>query len=121
MIVAGIGFRSACVASDIVDLVRAAAERAGHAPSRLAAPGFKNSPALREAAEILRLPLVLLERDALDAAQSRCMTRSATAERAVGLASVAEAAALAAAGTDATLLLPRMSARGVTCALGFSA
>ncbi len=121
MIVAGIGFRQACDVADIVDIVRAAAKRSGHAPSRLAAPWFKDSTALREAAEILRLPLLLLERDAMEAAQSRCLTRSFAAERAVGLASVAEAAALAGAGAEATLLLPRMSARGVTCALGRAA
>ena len=50
----------------------------------------------------------------LAAAQPHCVTRSAAAERATGLASVAEAAAIGAGGV---LLLPRLTGAGVTCAL----
>jgi cobalt-precorrin 5A hydrolase len=46
---------------------------------------------------------------------------SAVARRHTGLASVAEAAALAAAGPDSRLLLPRISGARATCALAISA
>ncbi|HTI02212.1 MAG TPA: cobalamin biosynthesis protein, partial [Acidisoma sp.] len=49
--------------------------------------------------------------------QGRCLTRSARAQREVGLASVAEAAALAGAGPGGRLVLARIAADGVTCAL----
>lgn len=118
MIVAGVGFRSGCPASEIVDLVRRAQALAGRLADALAAPAFKSGePGLRAAAEVLALPLVLVERAALDAVQPRCLTRSVAAQAAVGLASVAEACALAAAGTAGRLLSPRIASAKATCAL----
>jgi cobalt-precorrin 5A hydrolase len=49
------------------------------------------------------------------AAQSRCPTASLTAASATGFASVAEAAAIGAAGA---LLLPRIASSQATCAIG---
>ncbi len=113
MIVAGVGFSSAALAEDIAAVVRAA----GFAPQVLAAPEFKDGAALREAAAMLDLPLQLIGRVALEAAQARCATFSAAAEAAVGLGSVAEASALAAAGPDGRLLVTRNSHGRATCAL----
>lgn len=114
MIVAGIGCRRGCPAEDIVALVRRAAAIAG-APAQLAAPDFKNAePGLREAARILGLELVFVDHAALQAAQPECPTRSHLAQHHTGLASVAEAAALAGGGR---LLLPRIDNGRATCAL----
>ena len=59
--------------------------------------------------------------DALLAAASRCLTDSPRARSVTGLPSMAEAAALAAAGPGARLLAPRSTAGGATCALAESA
>ena len=58
-----------------------------------------------------------IDHAALKGEQGRCLTRSVRAEAEVGLASVAEAAALAAAGPDSRLILPRIARDGVTLAL----
>jgi cobalt-precorrin 5A hydrolase len=118
MIVAGVGFSSGVSAADIVALVQHAETMAGMAAQILAAPDFKAEVAeLHEAAERLKLPLVLCDRAALAQAQPRCATRSEVAETAVGLASVAEACALAGAGADSRLVVPRISWGKATCAL----
>lgn len=117
-ILAGIGCRRDCPAEDIVALVAQAEQATGRAPTALAAPvGKSGEPGLRAAAERLALPVILVEPDALAAAQPRCVTRSAAAERALGVASVAEGCALAAAGSGARLVLPRIAGPRATCAL----
>lgn len=117
MIVAGVGFSSRVSHEDILILVREVSRTAGVAAQALAAPDFKDGAELRAAAAILDLPLLLLDRAALEAAQPRCATRSALAEAEVGLASVAEACALAGAGEQSRLLVARISQCSVTCAL----
>lgn len=118
VIAAGIGCRRNCPAEPIVALVRLAGERAGCVPSCLAVPSFRaEAPAVRDAATRLGLPLVAVDRAALTAVQADCPTRSPRAERETGLASVAEAAALATAGPGATLILPRIGNASATCAL----
>ena len=118
MIVAGLGFSSGVLAEDIVALVRDVERAAGKAAQVLAAPDFKaDVAALHEAAERLELPLVCCARAALEQAQPRCVTRSEIAEATKGLASIAEACALAAAGAESRLLVPRMSRSKATCAL----
>ena len=116
MIVAGIGCRRGVAPASIVALVGAAQDFAGCRVGTLAAPAFKRGEAgLREAADSLGLPLTFVSDAALRAVQARCPTRSEAAERAVGVGSVAEAAALAASG--GALVLARISGHGVTCAL----
>ena len=114
VIVAGIGCRRLCPADEIVALVRRAGTLAAPAET-LAVPAFKrDEPGVLEAARALGLPIVFIEADALQAVQARCVTRSAAAERATGMASVAEAAALAHGGA---LLLPRIASARATCAI----
>jgi cobalt-precorrin 5A hydrolase len=121
MIVAGVGCRRDCPAGDVVALVRRAMASAGCAVSALAAPEFRrDEPGVRRAAASLGLPLTLVDRDALAAAQSRCVTHSIHAEHAFGLASIAEAAALCAAGPESVLVLPRIAGARATCALARS-
>ena len=120
-VVAGIGCRKDCPAEDILAVVQRACGAAGRAADALAAPSFKAAEAgLHGAAASLGLRLILVEPDALAAAQPRCVTFSAIAARATGAASVAEGCALAAAGPHARLLLPRLAAARATCALAES-
>lgn len=122
MIVAGIGCRRACPATDIIAVLRTAEAQAGVSVRMLAAPTFKShEPSLVEAASLLGLTLILVEDDAMQKAQSQCQTVSDAALRHTGHASVAEAAAIAAAGPGARLLLPRINNARATCALAESA
>jgi cobalt-precorrin 5A hydrolase len=114
LIVAGIGCRRGCPADTIVALVRRA-EALGEPADALAAPAFKqDEPGLRQAATLLGMALIFEDAATMAAAQPRCVTRSAAAERATGFASVAEAAAL---GADGVLVVPRLVGAGATCAL----
>lgn len=121
MIVAGIGCRRGCSTEAILDVVAEALRRAaleGDMLGGLAAPAFKrDEPGLPAAALALGLPLRWIAADALARMQPRCVTRSAAAAAAHGVASVAEASALAGAGTGARLTLPRVASRIATCAL----
>ncbi len=125
LVVAGVGCRRDCDAREIVALVgeaiKAAGDRAGIGRCRvtaLAAPAFKKKePALLHAAADLGLPLLWIEDKAMRAAEPRCETHSEKAREATGFASVAEAAALAAAGPDGRLVLPRINSGAATCAL----
>jgi cobalt-precorrin 5A hydrolase len=118
MIVAGIGCKIGIEAEAVRRLVQKVCELGLGKPFLLAVPEFRRDEAgIAQAAEALGLPIVWLEREGLRAVQGRCLTHSARAEREVGLASVAEAAALAAAGPGGRLILPRIAAAGVTCAL----
>lgn len=121
MIVAGLGCRKGCAADEIVALVRDALTRAKVPAERLkalATAAFKSDEAgLHEASAILARPLLLIDEAALRAAESGCVTRSEVALAATGFASVAESAALAAAGPGARLILPRIAAARATCAL----
>jgi cobalt-precorrin 5A hydrolase len=111
---AGIGCRRDCAADDILAVVRAA----GRAVDALAAPAFKAGEAgLHAAADALGVPLIFVEPAALAAVQPLCVTRSAPAERATGVASVAEGCALAAAGPGGRLVLARITGARATCAL----
>jgi cobalt-precorrin 5A hydrolase len=80
----------------------------------------RGEPGLSAAAEALGLELIFLPREALAAAAPRLLTRSAAAQRRFGLASVAEAAALAGGGPNAKLLGPRLAANGATCAIALA-
>ena len=120
-LIAGIGCRRGATSHDIITLVRralAAAPVDGAVLGALATPRFKGDEiGLNDAATMLGVPLTLVDEATLIAVQPRCATRSVHAEATTGVASVAEGAALAAAGDGAVLLLPRITGSGVTCAL----
>ncbi|UKJ75243.1 cobalamin biosynthesis protein [Azospirillum brasilense] len=126
IIAAGIGCRAGCPGDEIAGLVRAAfaeaaLDEAARRAVQLAAPMHKrNEAGVADAARLLALPLRFVDDSALAAVQDRVQTCSARVEAAVGVASVAEAAALAAAGPGSTLLLPRRSTPRATCALAIS-
>ena len=116
MIVAGFGFRGAATAESLLDALDKA--RGPQAPALLATAEDKAAaPALQALSARLGLPIHAVTLDAL--ARVETPTRSATVRALRGSGSVAEAAALVAAGPGASLLGPRaVSAdRMATCAL----
>ncbi|MEE7455764.1 precorrin methylase [Methylorubrum populi] len=120
-VVAGIGFRRAAAAAEIIALVRRALREAGLAPDALAAIATAadraGEPAIREAAAAFGLTPSALDPAALAQADGRVVTRSVRIEALRGVGSLAEAAALACAGPQARLVLPRIASAGATCAL----
>lgn len=118
MIVAGIGCRRLCNPDEIVALVQAAQRQVGCHVEALAIPAFKaEEPGLREAASQLGTKLLVVDTAALERAQARCPAQSPTVQEATGFGSIAEACALAAAGANSVLLLPKIAAGRATCAL----
>jgi cobalt-precorrin 5A hydrolase len=121
MIVAGLGFRRSAAAEEIVTLVELALVRAALPHDALAKLGtieaLADLPAFTEAARRLAVPAMAVGERDLSAAGPRVRTQSARSLAAHGVGSVAEAAALAAAGPGATLVLERIASTSVTCAL----
>lgn len=121
MIVAGIGCRRGASAHDVLAAIGAAlgeARLSAAALDWIAAPAEKGGEAgIVEAAEQLGRPLVLVPPDRLQAAGERSITRSERVVALFGVPSVAEAAALAAAGEASRLLVGRHIAGSATCAL----
>ncbi|MGO4387917.1 cobalamin biosynthesis protein [Microvirga sp. 2YAF29] len=121
MIVAGVGFRRSATADEIVSLVEQAVARAvsgGDVLKRLATIGsLANLPAFAEASHRLAVTGVAVDDAAINAAAPRVSTHSVRSLAAHGIGSVAEAAALAAGGSKARLILKRIKSASVTCAL----
>ena len=121
MIVAGIGCGRDTAAAEIVALIDVALKQFHIAPSDLAALATEDTkadePGLIEAAQTLSLPLLRCSLAELDAVEDRLLTRSERVLALKGTASIAEAAALAGAGRDATLLGPRITSGRITCAI----
>jgi len=121
MIVAGVGCRKGVTAAEIVAAIAAALARAGVATFELrliatsAAKG--GEPGIAAAASSIGVPLVLISQGELAAAGVRAATRSERVIALAGVPSVAEAAALAAAGPAARLIAPRVAVGPATCAL----
>jgi len=124
MIVAGIGCRRGASAADIRAVIAHALARAGlasHALDLVAAPESKaDEQGVSAAAAALGVPLVLVPSADLQAAGGRTQTRSDRVLALMGVPSVAEAAALAASGPAARLILPRITLGVATCALAAS-
>jgi cobalt-precorrin 5A hydrolase len=121
MIVAGIGCRRGTTAAAIDAVIDAALARAGIAKDALgviATPAAKGAePGIAAAASALGVPLVLVPPSELEAAGHRAVTRSERVVALMGVPSVAEAAALAAGGATARLLVSRIAIGPATCAL----
>ena len=121
MIVAGVGCRKGASADDVGAVIADALARAGVSAAALdlvAAPERKaGERGIAAAAAALGVPLVLVPSAELEAAGARVQTRSQRVLEMTGVPSVAEAAALAAAGPQARLIVPRIAAGTVTCAL----
>ncbi len=120
----GVGFRRAASAATLAGLVGEAIARlpAGLAdlPATLATIAEKDRPALRDAAALLGLPVIVLPKSALAGTEDRITVASAAARACLGIPSVAEAAALAAAGPGARLVVTRIATADATCAIALS-
>jgi cobalt-precorrin 5A hydrolase len=125
MIVAGVGCRKGAPAPDVEAAVRAALTRAGVAADALtciATIAAKDSEAgIKIAAAQLGVAVVLVSKTELKTASDRIETRSERVLELMGTPSVAEAAALAAAGPSARLISPRLVVGTATCALAADA
>ena len=121
VIVAGVGCRKAISAAQVESALEAALlhnRLSGRVLERIAVPAVKGTEAGIVAAAAARgVPLMLIAQNALEAADARTLTRSARSMGTFNVHSVAEAAALAAAGPGARLLAPRIAVGPVTCAL----
>ena len=121
MIVAGIGCRRGAPAAAIEAVIAAALTRAGldkSALSLIAAPAVKcDEPGIAATACARGVALVAVSELELKGAGARAVTRSERSFAHMGVPSVAEAAALAAAGTTGRLLLSRLALGPATCAL----
>ena len=80
-----------------------------------------DEPAVTEAAANLGVPLRFFPAEALEAETPRLANPSEIVFREVGCHGVAEAAALAAAGPDGQLIVPKTKSRRATCAIALGA
>ena len=121
MIVAGIGCRRGVTTSEVDAAIQAALAASvsdAHDLKAIAIPCVKSGETgVASAAHARGIELTLVTAEALLAANARTQTRSARSLAALGVHSVAEASALAAAGPHASLLGPRTCVGPVTCAL----
>ena len=115
----GVGCRRGCSAAAIESLVRRALanDPAFNPIGIFTIRDKEGEPGLAEAARILGLALVFLDREALRRQAPFVQTESVRTQHLFGVPSVAEAAALAGAGTGAVLIVSRLSGQGVTCAI----
>jgi len=123
MIVAGVGCRRGASAAAIETVIAAALARAGLTSRRLdvlATAAFKrDEPGIAAAAAAHGVPLILVAQADLERAGGRATYSRRVAEL-MGVGSVAEAAALAAAGPAGRLVVPRIAIGPATCALARS-
>ena len=121
MIAAGIGCRSDAPASDIETAIRTALAHAhldADALDVIATIAAKeNETGIRGASTAFGVSLIVVPERELLAANARVETHSARVTAFAVVGSVAEAAALAAAGPRSTLIVPRLTVGAATCAL----
>jgi cobalt-precorrin 5A hydrolase len=119
----GIGCRKNCSGAVLAQLVSQALEAW---PGDLPRPPLlvlftiedkRGEAGIIEAAQALGFEVVFLPRARLADAMPRTQTRSARAQKLFGVASVAEASALAGGGPNAVLVVPRTSNHEATCAI----
>lgn len=111
----GVGCRAGCPAREIADLVRdSLGSVSGVVIGLYSAMRKRDEPGLRDAAERLGLRLVFIPDAELE---TQPATPSDLVLRATGLPSIAEAAALAAFGGRARLVLAKRRSAAATCAI----
>ena len=124
MIVAGLGCRRGTSAEGLTAALRQACDQAGIDPSSinaLATGTIKESePGMIDLSDRLAIPLHIIDDEALKAVEGLTQTLSRHSLAKTSLSSLSEAAALAAAGADARLIVARVVAEGATCALAQS-
>jgi cobalt-precorrin 5A hydrolase len=120
MIAIGVGCRGGASAANIVSLVRrtlAEAQLDGANAKLFSIDTKRDEMGLIKAARLLAMPISFLARDALAARGADSMTRSERVEALYEIPSIAETAALSGAGPGSRLVIPRVAAGAVTCAI----
>jgi cobalt-precorrin 5A hydrolase len=121
MIAAGIGCKRGAPASDIEAAIRAALTHAQIGADALdvvaTIEGKSAEVGILVAAEKFGVSVVVVPEPELAAASDRVETHSERVSALLGVGSVAEAAALAAAGSASKLIVPRIVVGTATCAL----
>jgi cobalt-precorrin 5A hydrolase/precorrin-3B C17-methyltransferase len=121
VLVLGIGCERGCSAEEITDLARSALAEAGLAAGAAAAVVSVElklaEPAIHSLAAELGVPARFFPASRLLVETPRLSERSPAAFRATGCWGVAEGAALAAAGPDGVLVVPKRKSRRATCAI----
>jgi len=124
MIVAGVGCRRGAPALDIEAAIRGALARAGISADALDAlatvAAKENETGIKAAAEKLGVEVIVVPQADLQAVSGQTQTRSERVLVLMGVPSVAEAAALAAAGPRARLLGPRLVIGAAACAVAIA-
>ena len=124
MMVAGVGCKAGTAAGAIEAAIAEALARAGLSTETLTALATScakgDEPGIAAAAKARGLAFVVVPQHDLEAVSGRVVTRSARVQALTGVPSVAEAAALAAAGPASRLLGPRVAVGPATCALAVS-
>lgn len=124
MIVAGIGCKKGSSERQVMNAVVQALAEHGmtiNALSALATGEIKREEkVIGDAARHYGVPLIVVDNRDLKIAADRCLTLSERSLDYAGVASLCEAAAVAAAGKGADLLGPRIALEGVTCAIAQS-
>ena len=117
----GIGCERGVGAEEVIDLVGDTLSRAGLAPGAVACVVSldlkSDEPAVHAAAEYLDVPARFFDAATLERETPRLANASDVVFREVGCHGVAEAAALAAAGPNATLIVEKRKSRRATCAV----
>ncbi|ABD87440.1 cobalamin biosynthesis protein [Rhodopseudomonas palustris] len=122
-LVIGLGFRNEAPAASIGEVLEAARAQAGGAADTIAVPDDKSVHAgLVNAALAAGLPIEPIAAEAMWDADADITTRSAASAKHRGVGSVCEAAALAAAGDGARLVVSRIVSadRSATAAAAIS-
>jgi cobalt-precorrin 5A hydrolase len=121
-LVFGLGFRDEASAQSIAEVLAAVAAHAALPGAAIAVPEDKAAhPGLLTAAQATHLPIETVAADAMRQADAWVATRSEQVRKHRGVGSVCEAAALAAAGAGARLVVTRIVSadRHATAAAAF--
>lgn len=121
----GVGSSRGAPTAELIALIEATLDDAGLSPRAIAglfSLDLKiDEPAMHEAARHFGVPFRVFTAERLASEQHRLASPSDEVERAVGLKGVAEAAALAAAGPDGALIVPKHRSATATCAIARAA
>ncbi|MEE8536108.1 MAG: precorrin-3B C(17)-methyltransferase, partial [Kiloniellales bacterium] len=117
----GVGCERDCDPHEVIALVEETLAEAGLAAGAVAALVSidlkADEPAVHAAAKALEVPARFFGKVALAAETDRLVNPSDLVRREVGVAGVAEGAALAAAGPEGALVVPKRKSKRATCAI----
>lgn len=121
MIVAGLGCRKGSTREELLSALDVACLEARISRESIAALATgeikREEPGILQLAEMLKLPLHIIDDDALMEAEPRTKTVSRHSLAKTLSSSLSEGAALAAAGKTSEIIVPRLISQGATCAL----